>query len=56
MNKYEIIYYFFKDLFNFGNYPCNYYLEKIPIFKTDDIECLVQKIKENEKNFFGLEC
>ena len=40
MNKYEIIYYFYKYLFNFDFYPFNYYLEKIPIFKTDDIECL----------------
>ena len=36
MNNYDIIHYFYLDLFDFNFYPKNYFLEKIPIFKTDD--------------------
>ena len=56
MNKYYIIYYFYKDLFNFFYYPCDYYLENIPLFKINDIECLGEKIEDNENIYFGLEC
>ena len=56
MNKYYIIYYFYKDLFDFYFYPCDYYLENIPLFKTNDIECLGEKIENNKNAYFGLEC
>ena len=56
MNKYEIIHYFYQNLFNFFYYHCDYYLEKIPIFKTDDIKLLGEKIKNNKNAYFGLGC
>ena len=56
MNKHEIIYYFYKDLFNFFYYPNNFYLEKIPIFKTDNADHLKEKNENNKNIFFCLEC
>ena len=47
MNKYNIVYYFYQDLFNLDYYPYDYFLERVPILSINKDQELIKN-----KNIF----